>query len=303
MAPPPPGIEPTAIHAVDIHLVDIFFTSGPSLAGAAVGESTQQSPNTPASLPGPLLSATLFLPPEARSTRVPGLVVGHGAGSRRTRHEAFCLEACHEGFAVLSLDFRGHGDSEGLADGPMEEDVLAAVRVLREMPEVDPEAICYRGSSMGGFYGLMSAPDASFAAMVLICPASEKEFLDALDKGEIGSNNEASAAEGEGPVRFAPAVLDQPPRWDTGALRRYFETRDSLATAARVCCPVLLIHARADDVVPLGHSLALVRHLAGDATLLVLSEGGHSTAQHDPSMNRQSLAWLRQCLRPPSLPH
>ena len=155
---------------------------------------------------------------------------------------------------------------------------------------------------MGGFYGLMSAPDAAFAAMVLICPASENEFLDALDKGEIGSNNEASPAEREGPVRFAPAALDELPRWDTGALRRYFETRDSLATASRVRCPVLLIHTRADDVVPLAHSLALVQHLAGDTTLVVLSQGGHSTAQHDPSMHRQSLAWLRQRLRPPSPP-
>jgi uncharacterized protein len=297
VAPLPPGIEPTGIRAVDV-----FFTAGPSLVGASVEEPSRRSRSARAALPGPLLAATLFLPPEARSTRVPGLVVGHGAGSRRTRHKAFCLEACRAGFAVLSLDFRGHGDSQGLADGPMEEDVLAAVRVLREMPEVDPKAICYRGSSMGGFYGLMAAPDAAFAAMVLICPASEKEFLDALDKGEIGSDNQASAAQDEGPVHFAAAALDGPPRWDTEALRRYFETRDSLGIAARVCCPVLLIHARADDVVPLGHSLALVRHLAGDATLLVLSEGGHSTAQHDPRMHRQSLAWLRQCLGQPSPP-
>ena len=41
---------------------------------------------------------------------------------------------------MLALDFRGHGDSEGLADGPMEQDVLAAVRILRQMPDVDPEA-------------------------------------------------------------------------------------------------------------------------------------------------------------------
>ena len=43
--------------------------------------------------------------------------------------------------------------------------------------------------------------------------------------------------------------------------------RIASALAARVRCPVLLVHARADSVVPFGHSLALARHLAGDATL------------------------------------
>ncbi len=95
----------------------------------------------------------------------PGLGVGHGAGSQAARHEAFCLEACSHGFAVLALDFRGHGHSDGTADGPLEQDVLAAVRFLRAHPSVDEKTICYRGSSMGAFYGLKAAPKRDFAAM------------------------------------------------------------------------------------------------------------------------------------------
>lgn len=98
--------------------------------------------------------------------RAPGLVVGHGAGSQAARHEEFCREACRQGFVVLALDFRGHGNSMGTGDGPLEQDVLAAVHFLRDHPAVDGQRICYRGSSMGGFYGLKAQPEAGFAAPV-----------------------------------------------------------------------------------------------------------------------------------------
>ena len=51
-------------------------------------------------------------------------------------------------------------------------------------------------------------------------------------------------------------------------------------------CPVLLVHARGDEVVPIGHSLGLAAHLAGDATLVALAGGSHTSAQHDPAVHR-----------------
>ena len=256
-------------------------------------------PRSPSAPTGPLLAATLFVPHEIQPARLPALIVAHGAGSRRTRHQVFCAEACRAGFAVLALDFRGHGDSEGLADGPMEQDVLDAVRTLRQMPEVDPQVICYRGSSMGGFYGLMAAPDAGFVAMVLICPASEREFLEALDKRDDEAQDYGPDLQEDAGPRFPTPAPGEPPRWDTRALRRYFQAQDSLATASRVDCPVIIVHSRADAVVPLGHSLALLEHLAGEATLLALPWGSHSTAQHDPTIHRRTLLWLKQNLGSP----
>ena len=37
---------------------------------------------------------------------------------------------------------------------------------------------------MGGFYGLKAAPEAGFTALALVCPASERVMLDALDEIE-----------------------------------------------------------------------------------------------------------------------
>ena len=37
----------------------------------------------------------------------------------------------------MTIDFRGHGESTGDLDGPLELDVLAAVAILRSHPLVD----------------------------------------------------------------------------------------------------------------------------------------------------------------------
>jgi dipeptidyl aminopeptidase/acylaminoacyl peptidase len=252
------------------------------------------------------LAATLYLPSPPARRQAPGLIVGHGAGSRRARHDTFCREACRRGFTVLALDFRGHGDSEGIADGPLEQDVLAAVRFLRAHRAADADRLCYRGSSMGGFYGLKAAPQAGFAAMVLLCPASEQVMLDAIadaedseaedgaavtaDRAEAGAAEDdgAGAADGEEATLSGTAS----PRWDGPRLRSYFERQDSRLLAAQIDCPVLLVHARADEVVGFDHSLSLTKHLSRDTTLLALDGGTHTTAQHDPEIHRYSIAWL-----------
>ncbi len=240
-----------------------------------------------------LLAATLYVPP-AGDGPFPGLVVGHGASSRRLRHDGFCREAAAEGFVVLAVDFRGHGDSEGAADGPLEDDLSVAAAFLRRHRAVDRDRICYRGSSMGGFYGLKAAAAGHFAAVALICPASETVMLEGLEEFEYrdteGAVQGAAAPDAGG---AAPSTLaERPTRWDIPATRKYFGLQDSMATAARVTCPVLLVHARGDDVVPLQHSLDLAGRLAGDATVITLAGGSHTSAQHDPEMHSFTARWL-----------
>jgi uncharacterized protein len=231
-----------------------------------------------------LLAATLYLPDSAAAP-VPGLIVGHGAGSRRSRHTDFCRAAAAEGLAVLALDFRGHGDSEGFADGPLEDDLTVAAQFMRSHRGVDGTHLCYRGSSMGGFYGLKAAAAGLFRATALLCPADERLMLAGLEEiATRDADTEAQAA----PDQPRPAGT----RWDVPATAAYFRHQDTLALAERVTCPVLLVHARNDEVVPLSHSLKLAEHLPGDTTLVALAGGSHTSAQHDPAVHRLTARWL-----------
>ena len=250
------------------------------------------------------LAATLYLP-DATACTFPGLVVAHGAGSNRARHEPFSREACLRGFGVLSVDLRGHGESGGVADGPLDDDIIAAADFLRRHPAVNGAPICYRGSSMGGFYGLKAAAAGVFAAVALLCPANERLMLSLLGEApHAGSDTETPR--GEAPLGGTPGA-DRPgagsqseapaARWDVPSSRDYFLRQDSLALAAQVRYPVLVVHARDDDVVPLGDSLELAAHLAGDTTLVALSGGSHTSAQHDPAIHRLTARWLLDQLR------
>ena len=234
-------------------------------------------PGAPADLS---LAATLYLPPgPPTGARLPGVVVGHGAGSRRSRHAEFCEVACEAGFAVLGLDFRGHGESSGIADGPLDLDLCAAAAFLRDHPAVDPDRVCHRGSSMGGFYGLKAAPEAGFAALALLCPATEAVILRAIDEYE------------EPPETCAPG---EGARWDIPRLRSYFHSQESLALARLITRPVLLIHARQDEVAPFNDTILLTQSLSGDTTLLALAQGTHTSAQHSRKIHDSTVAWLKQ---------
>lgn len=259
---------------LDIYCEDLRFRSCPTGLAASPRADAESSPT---------IAATLFVPADARpgTPLLPGLVVTHGAGSRRSRHRSFCEMACRAGMVVLSVDFRGHGESTGLADGPLEEDILAAVQLLRSHQLVDRKRIGYRGSSMGGYYGLRAAVQADFAAVAVLCPANEKVMLGALDR-----KHEWSAAEDAG----LQARLDEE------ALRKFYQSHELLQTAAQVLSPVLIVHARADDKVPFEHSLSLAARLGDEADLWLLPDGSHTSAQSSPEMHRRVIGWLKERL-------
>lgn len=232
----------------------------------------------------PIIAATLYLPAQTHpgSPLLPGLVVAHGAGSRRARHRTFCEMACRAGMAVMAIDFRGHGESTGQVDGPLEEDILAAVQLLRSHPLVDGQRIGYRGSSMGGYYGIRAARDADFAAVVVLCPANEQVMLQALDRKHEWSSAQDSGLEA---------------RLDEKSLRAFFQNHNLLEVAPHVTTPTLIVHARGDEKVEFEHSLQLAAHLGGETCLWLLPEGSHTYAQSSPEVHEKVIAWLKDRLK------
>ena len=81
-----------------------------------------------------------------------GLVILHGAGSRKENHADMAAAAVAAGLCAVRYDARGHGETGGRLDGRALEDVAAAAALL---PAGLPVAL--RGSSMGGYLALVAA--------------------------------------------------------------------------------------------------------------------------------------------------
>src|SRR5918995_1795522 len=85
------------------------------------------------------LAYALWLPEDTPPW--PGIVVVHGAGSRKENHADFARLATANGWAALTFDLPGHGASDGAMSGDAVDDVI---RML----------ICFprrRGSIRGGW--------------------------------------------------------------------------------------------------------------------------------------------------------
>ena len=196
-----------------------------------------------------------------------GLVILHGAGSRKENHADMAAAATAAGMAVVRFDMRGHGASGGQLDGRAIDDVAAAAALL---PAGLPVAL--RGSSMGGYLALVAAAHARAAAVVAICPAPAPLLARGLRTGRL----EVAA--------------------DTATLERLRAAHPLEAAVARRLA-ILIQHAEGDEQVPAAGSRALSARLRHPASRVDVSPGGdHRSVQHDPSAQAAALAWLREVM-------
>jgi pimeloyl-ACP methyl ester carboxylesterase len=204
----------------------------------------------------------------------PGVVILHGADSRKESHLDFARACAAGGLAALAFDARGHGASPGPLDGRVIDDVARMADVLRARGGVD--RIALRGSSMGGYLALAAAAEARAAAVVAICPASAMGLAVGLRARRFGFAVDRDAA---------VAVLEQHP--ETDAIRAL--------DAAGI--PVLLLHAEGDEVVPADHSRDLHALAPTHSKLIVTPGGHHRSVQHDAELQGESVRWLTRALR------
>jgi fermentation-respiration switch protein FrsA (DUF1100 family) len=206
----------------------------------------------------------------------PGVVVVHGAGSRKENHADFARLANANGWAALTFDLPGHGESEPEMTGAAVEAVISMVDLLAVQPGVDPSRIALRGSSLGGFLAILAAaasPDV--AGAIAICPASE----DHLARGVRSGRFEMRIGE----------PLD---------LEGWLMTQDVGDAVERIAGrPLILMHAEGDTQIPRDHSEELYER-AGDPRKLVIAPGGaHTTVQHDAELQGAALRWLEREMR------
>jgi non-lysosomal glucosylceramidase len=104
---------------------------------------------------GVVLSALYFAPPEEKA---PAVLLLHQRGGRKENWNSFAQLAQKNGYAVMTVDFRGHGQSKGTVNWyGTDLDVAAAFAELTSRPEVDTSRVAIIGASIGTQEGITFA--------------------------------------------------------------------------------------------------------------------------------------------------
>jgi alpha-beta hydrolase superfamily lysophospholipase len=202
------------------------------------------------------------------------VVVLHGARSCKESHYDYARALIASGFAAITFDQRGHGESDGPMDGRALEDVRSMARLLREAGGSGLR-IALRGSSMGGYLAILAAGAIGARAVVAICPASGEGLRRGLRAGTLGFDADASA------------------------LDAFLSGQDLHAEVSSLEIPVLLLHAAGDEQVPVEHSRELAKGLRSPASRLIVLPGGHHRSiQHDPELQAVSVRFIERALEP-----
>lgn len=121
------------------------------------------------------LATTLTFPPKSFEKPLPALIFIHGWGSDQTGNIERAKELSKLGFVCLTLDLRGHGESDGKLEEFSRrdhlEDCLAAYDFLISKPEVNPKKIGVIGASYGGYLSAVATNFLKFKWLILRVPA------------------------------------------------------------------------------------------------------------------------------------
>ncbi|QKQ73188.1 alpha/beta hydrolase [Nostoc sp. TCL240-02] len=152
------------------------------------------------------------------------------------------LEKLHAwGFSVFAYDYRGYGTSQGKAtESYAYEDINSAYNYLTENLKIPPEKIIVLGRSVGGGSAVNLAMRQPIAGLIL-----ESSFI--------------SAFQVIVPFRILP-----------------FDKFPNLDNIKNVKCPILVIHGKADDIIPFAHGEKLFNAAISPKLYLWVKEANHN---------------------------
>lgn len=143
------------------------------------------------------LSANLIKPENFKQS-LPALIFIHGWKSNQEGNIKRATAISKLGFICLTIDLRGHGESEGSIEEfsvkDHLEDVKTAYKYLVENSQVNPEKIGIIGSSYGGNLAAIATNFLKFEWLVLRVPALYVDkYFDTPTESLIGKDEEGEA--------------------------------------------------------------------------------------------------------------
>ncbi|HEX9796991.1 MAG TPA: alpha/beta fold hydrolase [Anaerolineales bacterium] len=219
----------------------------------------------------------------------PAIVFNHGfipPDSYRTteRYIAYVDAFARHGYVVFRPDYRGHGDSEGLARGAYSNpdytvDVLNAFGAVQRDPLVDPNRVGLWGHSMGGYITLRAMvvnPDIRAGVIWAGVVASYPDLLTNWRRSSstLGPASTPRAGSWRGLLMATyGSPEDNPSFWNSISANAYL---------ADLSGPLQLHHGTGDSSVPFlfSRNLAVeIREIGGEVELYEYDGDDHNLSQ------------------------
>jgi pimeloyl-ACP methyl ester carboxylesterase len=217
----------------------------------------------------------------------------HGFGSDQSGEKAtwFRARALAAGLAFGSLDFRGHGESDGeLGATTLARNLADIARVRSHLDNQGWPRVVLIGSSMGGATALLHAAErpADVVACLLIAPAvgltRELEKLAQSERLDVWRR--------DGAMRFHTQAVEADLDW---AFAEDLSTRDFRAVARALATPTLVLQGRNDRSVDYRDVLDFVAATPPGTTDLVLyGDGDHRLTDRMDELWARMLDFLRR---------
>jgi len=243
------------------------------------------------------LNGRIFIPADAdKDNRVPGAVLCHGFGNEQAAFEISARTMAEEGVMTLIFDFRGHGDSGGVLDGRVVEDVIDAWDYLHAQPEIDHRRMGFVGHSMGAISAVMAAGKVKKAKAIvaLACPGEINHHI-LTDPGHIAYPWFRRA------IAFAMKCGAIIKRLKVKAdLHRFLDAmpkmRISEVLAGLEDCSKLFVFCNNDNVTPY-HRFLYSYAMASEPKQFLLTTGHHGTPIESDALRSQWTKWTIRTLR------
>jgi predicted acyl esterase len=233
---------------------------------------------------GTQLATSLYVPTAARPAGGwPAIVMFHGLGGTRASMNTIAEQTfANQGYAVLTSDHRGHGQSGGLfnVDGPAEiQDARDLYDWLAARPEIDKSHIGAWGISLGGgvVWGALKARVPFAAAEVT---ETWVDLFGALAPNHLTKSGAVFQLLSSVPTgRTAPELnamrSDIVNSTNVAALRSYADARSVKDALGRIKTPVLVFQGRRDFAFGLEQGIRAFKQLAGNRRLYI-GDFGHA---------------------------
>lgn len=216
-----------------------------------------------ASPDGTRLVGVLVLPPVDR----PALVIYFGGNAEEVTSFAPAAAEVYGQRAVLLVNYRGYGESEGRpSEAALTSDGATIFDWAARRAEIDPSRVALHGRSLGSGVAVQVAAARPAKCVVLTSP-----FDSALEVAKA----------------MYPWL---PVAW---LLRHPF---DSIAHAPKIRVPALFLAGDADTLIPKRHSERLASVWGGPAERVSFEGFGHNDVGVNPRYNASIRAFLDRCL-------